>query len=61
MACKACLEGYSTSYKRLPNFLRELDASRETGTYDKLMGTFGKTDLNYYPTSISGTSSFQGT
>ncbi len=45
MAHKACLEGYSTLYKRLPNFLRELDASRETGTYDKLMGSCGKTDL----------------
>lgn len=45
MAHKACLEGYSTLYKRLPNFLRELDASREAGTYDKLMGSCGKTDL----------------
>lgn len=45
MAHKACLEGYSTLYKRLPNFLRELDASREAGTYDKLIGSCGKTDL----------------
>lgn len=45
MAHKACLEGYTALYKRLPAFLRELDAARETGTYDKLMRTCGKTDL----------------
>ncbi len=45
MAHKACLEGYTALYKRLPAFLRELDAARDTGTYDKLMRTCGKTDL----------------
>ena len=37
MGHRACLEGYTTLYRRLPNFLRELEASRETGTYEKLM------------------------
>ena len=45
LAHKACLEGYSTRYRRLPNFLRELDAARESGGYDKLMRSCGKTDL----------------
>jgi len=45
LAHKACLEGYSTLYKRVPNFLREIEASRELGTYDKLMTRLGKTDL----------------
>ena len=45
LAHKACLEGYTTLYKRVPNFLRELEAAREMGTYDKLMTVFSKTDL----------------
>lgn len=45
LAHKACLEGYSTLYKRVPNFLREIEASGELGTYDKLMTRLGKTDL----------------
>lgn len=45
LAHKACLEGYSTLYKRVPNFLREIEASREMGTYDKLMNSCAKTDL----------------
>jgi DNA replication protein DnaC len=40
LAHKACLEGYSTIYKRVPNFLRELEAAREMGTYDKIMGMY---------------------
>lgn len=45
LAHKACLEGYTTLYRRLPNFLREFDAARESGDYDKLMRSCGKTDL----------------
>lgn len=45
LAHKACLEGYTTLYKRVPNFLREIEASRELGTYDKLMNKLSKTDL----------------
>lgn len=45
LAHKACLQGYSTIYKRVPNFLREIEASRELGTYDRLMNSLAKTDL----------------
>ena len=45
LAHKACLEGYSTLNKRVPNFLREIEASREMGTYDKLMNKLGKTEV----------------
>ena len=45
LAHKACLEGYSTLYKRVPNFLREIEASRELGTYDKLMNKLSKTEV----------------
>ena len=39
------LEGYSVLCKRIPNFLREIEASKEMGIYDKLMNKLGKTDL----------------
>jgi len=45
LAHKACLQGYSTIYKRVPNFLREIEASREMDTYDRLMNSLAKTDL----------------
>ena len=45
LAHKAILEGYSVLYKRVPNFLREIEASREMGIYDKLMNKLSKTDL----------------
>ena len=45
LAHKACLQGYSTIYKRVSNFLREIEASRELGTYDRLMNSLSKTDL----------------
>ncbi len=45
LAHKACLQGYSTIYKRVPNFLREIETSKAIGTYDKLMNSLAKTDL----------------
>lgn len=45
LAHKACLQGYTTLYKRVPNFLREIEAARALGTYDKLMNSLAKTDL----------------
>lgn len=45
LAHKACLEGYTVRYRRLPNFLRDLDAARELGTFDKIMTEMARTDV----------------
>jgi len=45
MAHKACLEGHTALYKRLPTILGEIAVARGDGTYPKLMRTFAKTDL----------------
>ena len=45
LAHKACLEGYTARYRRLPNLLRDLDAARELGTFDKVMTEMARTDL----------------
>lgn len=45
LAHKACLEGYSTLYKRLPALLREMAAAKGDGSYPKLMNAYAKTDL----------------
>lgn len=45
MAHKACLEGHTALYKRLPTILGEIGVARGDGTYPKLMRTFAKTDL----------------
>ena len=42
---KACLEGYSVSYKRVPAFLRELVAARGDGSYQKMIAAGSKTNL----------------
>ncbi len=41
---KACLEGYSVSYKRVPALLRELVAARGDGSYQKMIAA-AKTNL----------------
>jgi len=45
LAHKACLEGYTAIYKRLPNLLRELAVAKADGAYGKLMVICAKADL----------------
>jgi DNA replication protein DnaC len=42
---KACLEGYSALYRRLPNLLTEMAMARGDGRYPKVMAVYAKTDL----------------
>jgi DNA replication protein DnaC len=45
LAHKACREGYSAYYVRLPRLLQELDVGRADGRYSKMMRQLGKTDV----------------
>ena len=45
LAHKACREGYSSYYVRLPRLLQELDMGRADGRYTKMMRALGKTDV----------------
>ncbi len=45
LAHKACLEGYTTKYLRLPRLFQELLLAKGDGRYHKLIGQFAKTDL----------------
>ena len=42
---KACREGWTALYLRLPRFLQELPITKGDGRYGKLMTTLAKTDL----------------
>jgi len=42
---KACMEGYSALYFRLPKLLDDLEKARGDGRYSKLMKTFARTDV----------------
>ena len=42
---RACMEGYTVLYKRLPGFLREFSTARADGSYDKFVKACSKTDL----------------
>lgn len=42
---KACLEGYSALYLRLPRLFEELRLAKADGRYGKLMLSYAKTDL----------------
>jgi DNA replication protein DnaC len=42
---KACRDGYTTLYHRLPRLLQDLSVARADGRYAKLMTTLAKTDL----------------
>jgi DNA replication protein DnaC len=42
---KACLEGYSVQYLRLPRLFEELRLAKADGRYGKLMLSYAKTDL----------------
>lgn len=45
LAHKACREGYSSYYVRLPRLLQELDMGRADGRYAKMMRHLSKTDV----------------
>ena len=45
LAHKACLEGYSALYLRLPRLFEELRLAKADGRYGKLMLSYAKTDL----------------
>lgn len=45
MAHKACREGYTTQYLRLPRCFEQLHLAHGDGRFLKLMSTFAKTDL----------------
>ena len=45
LAHKACLEGYSAQYLRIPRLFEELRLAKADGRYGKLMLGFAKTDL----------------
>jgi DNA replication protein DnaC len=45
LANKACREGYSARYLRLPRLLQELGIARADGRYSKLLAELARTDL----------------
>jgi DNA replication protein DnaC len=45
LAQKACREGYTVLYRRLPRLLMEIAIARGDGSYHKLMEKLAKTDL----------------
>ena len=45
LAHKACLEGYSAQYLRLPRLFEQLRLAKVDGSYGKIMLEFAKTDL----------------
>ena len=45
LAQKACREGYTALYQRLPRWFEELSLAHGDGRFPKLMATFAKTDL----------------
>jgi len=45
LAHKACREGYTAQYLRLPRLLQELAIAKGDGRYPKLLATLAKTDL----------------
>jgi len=45
LAHRACMEGHTVLYKRLPAFLREITAAKNDGTYSKFIASCAKTNL----------------
>jgi len=45
LAHKACLEGYSSVYKRITKLFNELNIAKADGRYGKMMMTWAKTNL----------------
>ena len=42
---RACMEGYTVFYRRMPALLRELATAKNDGTYGKVIASAAKTDL----------------
>ena len=45
LAQKACRDGFTVQYLRLPRLLQDLNLARADGRYPKLMAAYAKTDL----------------
>ena len=45
LAHKACREGYTALYLRMPRLFRQLTLARGDGSYEKLLKSFARTDL----------------
>jgi DNA replication protein DnaC len=45
LAHKACREGYSALYLRVPRLFRDLAIARGDGSYDRLLQSYARTDL----------------
>jgi len=45
LAQKACRQGFSALYRRLPRLLQELAIAKGDGRYEKLLKSFARTDL----------------
>jgi len=45
LAQKACREGYTAIYQRLPRLFQELPLAKGDGSYSKLLNRLGKTDV----------------
>ena len=45
LAQKACREGYTAWYQRLPRLLQELPMAKGDGSYAKLLARLAKTDV----------------
>jgi DNA replication protein DnaC len=45
LAQKACRQGFSALYRRLPRLLQELALAKGDGRYEKLLKSFARTDL----------------
>src|SRR5579863_2682740 len=45
LAHKACREGYTALYLRVPRLFRHLAIARGDGSYDRLLNTYARTDL----------------
>jgi len=45
LAQKACREGYTAIYQRLPRLFQELPLAKGDGSYGKLLNRLGKTDV----------------
>ena len=45
LAHKACCQGYSAAYFRLPKILHEMSIAKADGRYDKILKALSKTDL----------------
>ncbi len=45
LAHKACRQGYTAVYRRVPRLLREIALARADGSYTRLLARLAKTDV----------------